>query len=631
MKIKIWFTDFWDDFNPYDNFFTKLLSKYYDLDITPSNPDFLIFSWCLKDFYNYKNCVRIYFTGENIRPDYSICDYSISFDYDSFDKRNLRLPLYVLYGEKEKLIKLKSVEQIAVEKTKFCNFIYSNERAKERKEFFDILNRYKKVDSGGKVFNNIGYRVDKKLDFIKDYKFTIAFENSSYRGYTTEKIFEPMMVQSIPIYWGNPNIKEDFNIQSFINVHDYGSLKEVVEKIKEIDTNKDLYLKMLREPFLLKDKKTDYFSEQRILNFFDKIFSEKKITRTQSIHATKDEVKISVIVPVYNTSQYLSECLNSILSQNFIDFEVICVNDGSTDDSATILEKFSKENDSIKVFYQDNQGLSAARNKGLSEATGKYIVFVDSDDILLPQMLEKTYTKAEEMELEVLGFNFTEDVKIDTHKKTFSADDVLVDGQYYFLHYYIENKDFPSSSSCSYIYNRKFLNDNNLQFKEGIYHEDEHFFVRMIILVRKMAFINQDLYYYRTSRTDSITNKPKLKNSVDLKLICRDLFYYLRYNQCNESLFYRKIFQLYLTSVLYAIEGDYIKSKAMQFTLEDKIILRACIQNYNHFYYYSLLTKNVKLFKLFVIDKKPFLFAKVISILHKIYYKIMADKYRKQI
>lgn len=175
------------------------------------------------------------------------------------------------------------------------------------------------------------------------------------------------------------------------------------------------------------------------------------------------------------------------------------------------------------------------------------------------------------------------------------------------------------------------MNDNNLQFKEGIYHEDEHFFVRMIILVRKMAFINQDLYYYRTSRTDSITNKPKLKNSVDLKLICRDLFYYLRYNQCNESLFYRKIFQLYLTSVLYAIEGDYIKSKAMQFTLEDKIILRACIQNYNHFYYYSLLTKNVKLFKLFVIDKKPFLFAKVISILHKIYYKIMADKYRKQI
>jgi len=627
MKIKIWFTDFWDGFDPYDNFFTKLLSKYHDIEITPSEPELLIFSWVLKDFYNYKNCVRIYFTGENIRPDYSICDYSISFDYDSFDKRNLRLPLYVLYGEKEKLIKLKSVEQIAVEKIKFCNFIYSNERAKERKEFFDILNKYKKVDSGGNVFNNIGYRVDSKLDFIKDYKFTIAFENSSYRGYTTEKIFEPMMVQSIPIYWGNPNVKEDFNVKSFINVHDYGSFKEVVEKIKEIDTNDDLYQQMLREPFLIPDKKNDYFSEQRILTFFNRVFSERKISRLYSNQPTKSDIKISVIVPVYNTSQYIPECLDSIFSQDFNDFEVICINDGSTDDSEKILEQYKKKYNNIKILYEDNQGLSAARNLGIKNSSGKYILFVDSDDKVQPNAFKKVYEKAELMESDILGFNYTDQLGNVRKTKSVEYKNGLLDGSTFYMLYFDANKDFPLSSVCLYLFRKSFIDKYNFRFKHGIYHEDEHFFIRALIKCKKIYYYNEPLYFYRIEREGSIMQGRGLRNAKDLNLVARELYYYLKENGVTNKIFYKKIFQLYLSSALIITSNNKQKLENI-LEKEDKFVLRSCIQNFTNFYYYSLMAKNIKLFKTNVIDKKPYLVSRIIMWSHKLYYFCFSSYYR---
>jgi len=628
-KIKIWFTDFWDDFNPYDNYFTKLLSVHFDIEITRINPDFLIFSWCGKDFFHYKDCVRIYFTGENIRPDFTVCDYSFSFDYDSYDGRNLRLPLYAMYGDTNKLLLPKDPQSILRGKTKFCNFIYSNERAKERKQFFDLLSKYKKVDSGGKAFNNLGYTVSNKLDFIKDYKFTIAFENTSFTGYTTEKIFEPMLVNSIPIYWGNSNIKLDFNTRSFVNVHEFDSLQDVVDKVIELDKSDELYSEILKQSYFTNNKLNKYLSEENIVLFFDKIFKQREITRTYV--PVKDKIKVSVIVPVYNTEAYLKDCLDSVLNQNFNDYEIICVNDGSPDNSFSILNEYKTKYQHISVIEQDNQGLSIARNTGLDYAKGKYIIFLDSDDMLLPDMMQDTYCKAEEMELDVLAFNFTDSSQNLSNEKNFSEENAHVDGIYYFLHYYIENQDFPSSASWGYLYNRSFLDEHKLRFKPGIYHEDEHFFIRMLMHVKKMTLLNRTCYLYRNTRTDSITNAPKLKNSLDITAICRDLFYYLRYFQCHEPLFYRKIFQLYLTSVLYASNGGYINTNAVIITSEDKMIMRACIQNYNQFYYYSLIKRDIKLFHSLVIKKRPFIVAKLVSWTHKLYYYFYADHYRNRL
>ena len=623
--IKIWFTDFWDGFNPYDNYFTRILSKNYELYVTDKDPDFLIYSWVSKDYYNYKNCVRIFFTGENIRPDYSVCDYSISFDYDSFDDRNFRLPLYVLYGESSLLTNKPSPEVILSQNRSFCNFVYSNNRAKQRKEFFDLLSKYKKIDSGGKVLNNLGYQVDNKIEFIKKYKFTIAFENSSYQGYTTEKIFEPMMVQSIPIYWGNPNIKEDFNTKSFVNVHDYGSLHEVVDKIIEIDQDNSLYSQILSEPFFVNNKPTKYFDEQRLIDFFNPIFNKGVKNKLHDINIQK-QIAISVIVPVYNTENYVHDCIMSIINQNFDNYEIICINDGTKDNSEKILSELGKKHDEIRIINQENQGLSAARNTGLKYANGKYVLFVDSDDKLNENALQEMYEKAELMELDVLGFNYSDQNGNSRDIKSPVTDQIL-DGKTFYMLYYDANKDFPLSASCLYLYKKRFLDVNKLKFKVGIYHEDEHFFVRLLAVCDKIFYLNKTLYWYRMDRTDSIMLNRSLKNCFDLNSTARDLYYYLKYNNINDKLFYRKIYQLYFTSAtIFSYANKTGKNQFM--TKEDEKIMSACIQNFTNFYYYSLISKDIRFFKSFVLNKKPYLVSKMVLWGHKLYYCLFANQYR---
>ncbi len=272
--LKINFSDFWgSSFDPNDNHFTELLSRKFDVRIS-ENPDFLIYSVYNYNFRKYK-CIRILFTGENVRPNFNECDFAFSFDYDEYKGRNYRLPLYALYGDVKKLLEPKNVDEIIKSKTKFCNFLVSNPKGKERIEFFHKLNEYKKVDSGGKVLNNIGYKVDDRFEFIKDYKFTIAFENSSYPGYTTEKIFQPMKVHSIPIYWGNPKVETDFNTKSFINIHDFDNFDQAIEHIIKVDKDENLYRKYLEQSYFTDNKVNKYINEDNFLERFDFIYHQK--------------------------------------------------------------------------------------------------------------------------------------------------------------------------------------------------------------------------------------------------------------------------------------------------------------------------------------------------------------------
>ena len=133
----------------------------------------------------------------------------------------------------------------------FCNFVVSNCFAEDvRALFFNQLNKYKKVDSGGRFKNNIGGPVADKLKFQQKYKFSIAFENCSYNGYATEKIVEAFYARTIPIYYGDPEIVKDFNKDAFVNVHDYSSFNEVIQKVIEIDNNDELFLEMINQPII---------------------------------------------------------------------------------------------------------------------------------------------------------------------------------------------------------------------------------------------------------------------------------------------------------------------------------------------------------------------------------------------
>jgi len=234
--------------------------------------------------------------GEIIDVDMSMCDWSFGDNYID-DSRHFRMPYYVirmLYTGTllDSLIKNIDVEEVLGEKTGFCNFVFSNTRDGVcRNEFFEKLSKYKKVDSAGRSLNNMGYvlpgrvgtRVGhyitypEKMDFLSRYKFTIAFENnrSDYNldsGYTTEKITEPMLSNSIPIYRGNPHIGEEFNSKSFLNRLDFNSDEELIERIIELDNDDNLYMEMLSEPWLKGNILTKQLDIEAIKEQFGKIF-----------------------------------------------------------------------------------------------------------------------------------------------------------------------------------------------------------------------------------------------------------------------------------------------------------------------------------------------------------------------
>ena len=236
--------------------------------------------------------MKIFFgSGETSALDMNKCDYAFSYHYEDKikNKRYMRIPLYSFWGNRNKIKLIKkriNFPKRKKEKNKFCNFIYSN-NISFRNEFFKKLTKYKGVDSYGKCMNNSSFpeskkdKYEQKLDLLKNYKFTIAFENSSVEGYTTEKLIHPMLVGSIPIYWGNPRIGEDFNTKSFINVHDYNSIDEVIERIKEIDKNEELYEKMLKEPWFKNNKPNKWFDEKRILDRLIEIVEKGKSMRNK--------------------------------------------------------------------------------------------------------------------------------------------------------------------------------------------------------------------------------------------------------------------------------------------------------------------------------------------------------------
>lgn len=297
------FTDFWGgsrkpiQWNP----IFKMLSKYYEIELTHS-PDFLLYSCFGYEYLKY-DCIRIFITGENTRPNFEECDYAFSFDFPN-SERNYRLPLYRLYKGYDDLLKPRTPDVVLNQDRKFCSFLVSNDVPDARIHLFDLLSEYKKVDSGGKFRNNIGNPVPRgeEISWLGNYKFNITFENSSYPGYTTEKLMHALVSNTIPIYWGNPLVGQDFNTGSFINCHDYNTLEDVLSLVKDIDGDPALYNNILSQPFLPGGEEIPGNREENIVARFAQIFSEgyefvsKSIKRSQRLK-----------FPILNSRKYFNK------------------------------------------------------------------------------------------------------------------------------------------------------------------------------------------------------------------------------------------------------------------------------------------------------------------------------------
>ena len=230
---------------------------------------------------------------------------------------------------------------------------------------------------------------------------------------------------------------------------------------------------------------------------------------------------LSVIVPVYNVASYLREGLDSLINQELKDIEIICVNDGSTDNSLDILKEYKKKYNNIVILSQENGGVSNARNKGLSIAKGTYVTFFDPDDIVLSQMYSKMIYIASSYTLDIAicayQTNLSEHCITHSFTKNKIVNSIVLTQSSKHLH-----SSNAFSFSWRMIYNRSFLQKNNLSYHEQIsIGEDTLFNMEAIFKAHRLFYLDEALYIHRIDNADSAMNqryKPQLEQSLQLQV-----------------------------------------------------------------------------------------------------------------
>lgn len=221
---------------------------------------------------------------------------------------------------------------------------------------------------------------------------------------------------------------------------------------------------------------------------------------------------LSVIVPVYNTGAFLETCLNSILSQKVVNMEIIIVNDGSTDNSADIIKRYQHKDKRIRSVYQTNQGLSVARNTGLKLANGDYVLFVDSDDWILPDSLDYYLRLARKDDVDVVVGRvniFYENGVIGfwSYIENLHNEQRVMSGVQY-LNAVVQYRQF-APMVYTYFCRRSMLQQANLLFEPGLIHEDELWTPHMLLHAKSVTFGTMPHYAYRRRTTGSITSSTK--------------------------------------------------------------------------------------------------------------------------
>lgn len=295
MKIKVKFTDMPMDFDPLDNCYIHALQRRFTAEIS-DDPDIVFYSVFGRDFFSYPKSIRIFLANEPVIPNFNDCDYAVGWSDISFGNRYIRQPPLVGFGEESvyDLLQNRDETQESAFERKFCNFIYSNATngfgAELRIRFCKQLAEYKHIDCPGPVLNNMKDGLEakyhpknkydakrfnrdwakSKIEFLRRYRFTIAFENISLPGWTTEKLIHPLLARSIPIYWGNPKAAEFFNSRAFINCADYNwDLDAVMKRVIELDNDEEQYMEMLRQAPLKDSYPSDW--EGELADFFSSI------------------------------------------------------------------------------------------------------------------------------------------------------------------------------------------------------------------------------------------------------------------------------------------------------------------------------------------------------------------------
>ncbi len=288
---------------------------------------------------------------------------------------------------------------------------------------------------------------------------------------------------------------------------------------------------------------------------------------------------ISIIVPVYNTALYLSKCLNSIAAQTFTDFEVLMIDDGSTDGSGEICDQYSQSDSRFIAIHQSNQGVSASRNNGLKQARGNYIAFVDSDDYVHPQMLELLYKAIRQGEYDLsvaryLSVNVGTEIEIqriiEFHSQELSAEDILCKlfGK--------SGEDIQYIVVWNKLYDRRLL--ANICFSALKVSEDLLFNVEVFSKVRQAIEVDSKLYYYtqrNTSASHSVSEK-QIIDRIDASYTC---LRYIPSGSAEEACCVMKLYKVLFSSRFLGRREVYLKNVVRRIKEVHKQIYKCFLQN----------------------------------------------------
>lgn len=291
-------------------------------------------------------------------------------------------------------------------------------------------------------------------------------------------------------------------------------------------------------------------------------------------------MKISVIVPVYNTENYLKRCLDSLVNQSLKDIEIIIINDGSQDNSQLIIDEYTKKHKNIYGYKKDNGGMSSARNMGLTKANGEFIAFVDSDDYIDKNALKKMYEKAKKDNLDIVvcdSVNVYEDGK----KEYIHSN----------LHYSkndIYNYIIAPPMACTRIFKKEVF--NKVKFKEGIFYEDLELVPSLISVTTKVGFIEEGLYYYFQRNGSIMRQKNFSKKLLDIFDVLDSIK-----NKIDNNLYKDELEYLYITHLLRTATLRFLEYKNTKEYLNKIVyIMKENYPNYKNNPYFQKSSKKLR-------------------------------------
>lgn len=242
---------------------------------------------------------------------------------------------------------------------------------------------------------------------------------------------------------------------------------------------------------------------------------------------TEGKVKVSVIIPVYNVEDYLKECIDSVINNSLKDIEIICVNDGSTDSSGEILAEYEKSDSRVSVINKTNGGLSSARNAGITQAKGEYILFLDSDDYIEPRAIEYLYAEAKKDDLDQLFFcaktfhEFGVETDYDSSYNRKAEYNGVMTGREMFI-IMSQNAEYKPSV-CLQLIRKDLLTKNNISFIEGLIYEDNPFTILCLFYAKRVRYADIDLYNRRLRADSIMTGSAGIKSSYNYYSVIKNI------------------------------------------------------------------------------------------------------------